>query len=81
MGVAGGRLFLRLFFGNRGSRRKTLPNSVSLLSCGAVQRASGSAPTPQAVGLSWPVAYCFPPFFQNKFTRQVNDDVTQRGEF
>ena len=49
MGVAGGRLFLRLFFGNRGSRRKTLPNSVSLLSCGAVQRASDSAPTPRSV--------------------------------
>ena len=41
------RLILRLFLGNRGSRRNMVPNSVSYLSCGAVQSASGSAPTPQ----------------------------------
>ena len=38
-------VFLRLFFGDRGSRRNMVP-TVSLLSCGAVQSASGSAPTP-----------------------------------
>ena len=41
----GERLSFMVFFGDRGSWRKMLPNSRSQLSCGAVLSVSGSAPT------------------------------------